>query len=94
MSLFRKPDNGLSDQHMLYRAVDTSRLEQDQIARAVARLFSSDDGRIVLSHLQALTFQRALMASAPEADLRYAEGQRALVAQILRLIDRGRNGAG
>ena len=73
-----------------FQAVDTSRLEQQEIARAYARLFRSDDGRTVLSHLQALTFQRALTPAAAEAELRYTEGQRALVAQILRLIGRGR----
>lgn len=65
--------------------------EQRDVERAFARLFSSDDGRRVLSHLQAMTFCRALGPSAPDEQLRYAEGQRALMANILRLIDRGRS---
>ena len=89
--LFRRaPLAGVNDHHLVTQGVDVSKMEQEQIARAFTRTFASDDGRIVLSHLQALTFQRAFAASAPESDLRYAEGQRALVAQILRLIDRGR----
>ncbi len=71
--------------------VDVSRLDQKEIAKSFARLFTSEDGKIVLSHLQAMTFQRSLTPSAAEAELRHAEGQRALVAQVLRLIDRGRN---
>jgi hypothetical protein len=89
---FRKPSSGLDPQHVLYQAAESSRIEHEQIARAFARLFSSDDGRLVLGHLQALTFQRALSSGALDTELRYAEGQRALVAQILRLIDKGRQG--
>jgi len=60
------------------------------IERTFARLFSTEDGRAVLAHLQVMTFSRAYGADASDQLLRYAEGQRALVAQILRLIDRGR----
>lgn len=76
---------------LLCLSTDTSKLEQKDIARCFARLFSTEDGKIVLSHLQSITFQRAHSCHAPEAELRHSEGQRALVAQILRLIDRGRN---
>ena len=90
-NLFRRaPLAGVNNRHVAAQGVDVSHMDQEHLARAFARAFSSDDGRIVLSHLQAITFQRAFAASAPESDLRYAEGQRALVAQILRLIDRGR----
>lgn len=59
--------------------------------RIFARCFSTDDGRMVLAHLQAMTFSRAYGPDAPDQSLRYAEGQRALVASILRLIDRGKS---
>jgi len=65
-------------------------LPQQDIERIFARLFSSDDGRKVLAHLQVITFSRAYGPDASDQQLRYAEGQRALVANILRLVDRGR----
>lgn len=68
-----------------------SRLEQKDIERAFTRLFSSEDGKKVLAWLQVMTFQRAASANAGEEQLRYMEGQRSLVASILRMIDRGRS---
>jgi hypothetical protein len=67
------------------------KLEQREVEKAFARLFSSDDGRKVLAHLQVMTFHRTLGPESSDAQLRYAEGQRSLIANILRLIDRGRN---
>lgn len=60
-----------------------------EVERCFARLFLSTDGKKVLAYLQALTFDRALGMDAPDAHLRYLEGQRAMMATILRLIDRG-----
>lgn len=65
-------------------------LSQEDVARIFARCFSTDDGRKVLSHLQVMTFSRAYGPESSDHQLRYAEGQRALVAQIMRLVDRGR----
>ena len=65
--------------------------ERRDVERAYARIFTSDDGKTVLGHLQNLTFARAYGADAPEGHLRYAEGQRALVGTILRLVNAGRN---
>ncbi len=79
------------EKDLMYRSVQPNRIEQRDIERAFARLFSSDDGRKVLAYLQATTFHRALGAASPDEELRYAEGQRSLVATILRLVDRGRN---
>jgi len=66
------------------------RADMQAIERAFARMFSTDDGRLVLGHLQSVTFCRALPADASDAQLRYYEGQRALVALTRRLIERGR----
>ncbi len=77
---------------IVYAVPDPGRMEMRDIERTYARLFSSDDGKRVLAHLQVMTFHRALGASSPDEQLRYIEGQRSLVATILRLIDRGRNG--
>lgn len=67
-----------------------SRLEQKDIERCFARLFATEDGKKVLAWLQVVTFQKVQGASTPDEQLRYAEGQRSLMATILRLIDRGR----
>lgn len=68
-----------------------SKFEQREIEKAFARLFSSEDGKRVLAYLQVITFNRVLTANTSDDQLRHVEGQRALVASILRLIDRGRN---
>ena len=78
-----------AETQMIY-AAHVAKLEQKDVERAFARLFSSDDGRKVLAWLQTMTFNRAQGASTSEEQLRYMEGQRAMVATILRLIDRGR----
>lgn len=65
--------------------------DRRDVEKAYARTFADDNGRVVLGHLQNLTFARAYAADAPEGQLRYAEGQRALVGTILRLVNAGRN---
>lgn len=78
----------LAPPHLLSRNPLNS--SQQDIERVFARLFTTEDGQKVLAHLQVMTFSRAYGPDAPDQTLRYAEGQRALVANILRLIDRGR----
>lgn len=75
---------------LVYDANFSAKLEARDIEKAYARLFSTEDGRKVLGHLQAITFHRALAPHSAEEELRYIEGQRAMMASILRLIDRGR----
>ena len=84
------PALDLTRKGLIHTPPDPGRVEMRAIERAFARLFSTEDGRLVLAHLQAVTFQRALGSASPDEQLRYAEGQRSLVAMILRLIDRGR----
>ena len=62
------------------------------LVRAFARCFREPDGERVLRHLRAVTVERALGPTSPEAHLRHLEGQRQLVAYILALIERGRRG--
>jgi hypothetical protein len=76
---------------VVYSLPDPRKLEMREIERSFARLFATEDGQKVLAHLQVITFQRALGAQTPDEQIRYAEGQRSMVATILRLIDRGRN---
>lgn len=87
-SLFKDRPN-TSD--LVYDAVERVKPDQQDIERTFARLFSSEDGRKVLSHLQVMGFHRVHAAGTSDDQLRYAEGQRAMVATILRLIDKGRN---
>ncbi|MAZ75706.1 MAG: hypothetical protein CMH31_00205 [Micavibrio sp.] len=68
-------------------------MEQKDMERVFTRLFSTDDGQRALSYLQVMTFQRAHGPNVSDEQLRYAEGQRSLVATILRMIDRGRGGS-
>ncbi len=68
-----------------------SRMEQKDIERSFARLFSTEEGRKVLAWLQVMTFQRAGGPGTTDEQLRYMEGQRSLMASILRMIDRGKS---
>lgn len=67
--------------------------EMPSVARAFARCFRNNDGDKVLAYLQKMTKGRVLPASADDAQLRYLEGQRALVTHIETLIERGRGSA-
>jgi hypothetical protein len=89
-TLAPEPETKQIENEFVYQAPE--RMEPRDVERMFARLFSTDDGRRVLSYLQAVTFQRALGPACADGHLRYTEGQRALVASILRLIDRGRRG--
>lgn len=65
---------------------------RQQLARAVARVFSGAEGEWVLAHLKALTLERCLGPDASDSMLRSLEGQRQLVHHILALAARGREG--
>lgn len=67
-----------------------ARYEREQVEKAYARLFATEDGRTVLGHLQSVAFMRAYSAESTDEQIRYAEGQRALVAHIMRLVNAGR----
>jgi len=64
---------------------------REDIVNCYARVFSSDDGKKVLDHLQRTTFLRSYGPEIPDEMLRHTEGQRALVQQIIRLTDMGRS---
>lgn len=69
-----------------------SRSDQKDIERLFARLFSTEDGSKALAYLQYTTFQKAYGINASCDQLRYMEGQRAFLANIMRLVERGRQG--
>lgn len=79
-----------AEKGLVHKPYEPNKSELREIEKAFARLFLTDDGQKVLSHLQVITFNRALGPTSPEEQLRYLEGQRSMVATILRLIDRGR----
>lgn len=80
-----------AERGLIHGPYEPSKAELRETEKAFARLFATEDGQKVLSHLQVITFQRALGPGVADDQLRYLEGQRAMVATILRLIDRGRN---
>lgn len=61
-----------------------------ELTRSFARCFAGEDGKKVLQHLRAITFDRCFGPETEEGILRYAEGQRALVAHIEMLCKRAR----
>ncbi|HPF78383.1 MAG TPA: hypothetical protein PLF01_03725 [Alphaproteobacteria bacterium] len=69
-----------------------SKQDQKNIERLFARLFSTEDGRNVLAYLHYSVFQRAFGSNVTDEQLRFSEGQRAMIANISRLIERGRQG--
>ncbi len=92
--MFRKDNCAFLDGYedgVVYKPDSLACRDMREVEKAFARLFSSDDGLRVLAHLRSITFERALGAGAADAQLRYVEGQRALLAEVLRLVDRGKN---
>ena len=94
MDIFKKSYEPLpykNNDDLIYAVKNPAKQELQEIEKSFARVFATPDGERVLGHLQTITFQRALGAGAADEQLRYLEGQRAMVASILRLIDRGCN---
>lgn len=88
--LFSRSNATEIEQSAIYTS-QISRLEQKEIERSFARLFSTEEGKKVLAWLQVMTFQRTSGSNTTDEQLRYMEGQRGLVASILRMIDRGKH---
>lgn len=89
MLFSRKNISGEAETTIAYTS-GIARHEQRDIEHAFARLFSSEDGKKVLAWLQVMTFHRAATSQTSEEQLRHMEGQRSLVATILRMIDNGK----
>ncbi len=75
-----------------YEAEDITRLDAAAIDRAFARCFVTADGKRVISYLQNQVFARALSEQSTNDQLRFREGQRSLLARILKMIERGKRG--
>lgn len=67
-------------------------MDYETLAIAFARCFQTVSGQKVLAHLIKITRGRVLGCEASDAELRFVEGQRALVAQIEAFINQGKNG--
>jgi len=62
----------------------------DDLIRSFTRCFKGTDGLFVLGHLRQVILDRRLGPAATDAELRFLEGQRSVVAHILSMVDRGR----
>ncbi len=56
----------------------------------LTRLFTSSDGKEVLTYLKSLTQERILPPTASDSELRFLEGQRFLVHTIETLVRQGK----
>lgn len=63
-----------------------------ELTQNYARCFSTVDGQKVLTHLRAITLNRALGPKSKSSLLRHLEGQRQLVSFVEAQINRGRHG--
>jgi hypothetical protein len=63
-----------------------------EVCRAAAACLGTAHGRRLLRHLRQSFLDRRLAPSVTDAELRHVEGQRSVVAHLLRLIERGRDG--
>lgn len=64
-----------------------------ELCRAAAACLGTSNGRLLLRHLRQTFLDRRLPPTASGAELRHVEGQRSVVAHLVRLIERGRDGA-
>ena len=64
---------------------DTNKMSDEEIRQAFIRCFTSREGQIALSFLKKITLNRFLGPHSTADELRYLEGQRQLVAQIINL---------
>lgn len=62
----------------------------DDLARSAAACLQTPQGRHLLRHLERRFLERRVPPSASDAELRHAEGQRAVVSHLLHLVERGR----
>lgn len=61
-----------------------------ELQHSFVRAFGANDGQDVLAYLRSITIDKTLPATCSDAELRWAEAQRALVRHILNMIERGR----
>ena len=64
-------------------------IDSDELARVFARCLAKGDGDVALRHLRQTFLDRRMGPNASDAELRFLEGQRSVVAYILSMIQRG-----
>ena len=67
-------------------------VEHKTLEQLASRVFANDDGERLLRHLEALTMQRVVSPDCATSVLWHLEGQRFLVNQLRRLVDKGTKG--
>ena len=73
------------------QARPSSETDDNELIRSFARCFRSTDGGVVLDHLRQTILDRRLGPKASDAELRFLEGQRSVVAHIVSMLERGRS---
>jgi hypothetical protein len=63
----------------------------EDLAQCAARLFASQDGQRLLTHLEKVFLLRRVPPQTSDQELRHIEGQRSLVAHLQSLAARGRS---
>lgn len=76
-----------------FDADDTQPADADdnELIRAYARCFKGVDGDLILKHLRQTILDRRLGPNASDAELRFLEGQRSVVAHVISMLERSRS---
>lgn len=75
----------LEDDRTLNREAEETKELDSGLRANFSRVFDSEEGQSVISHLKSITLFRSLGPGASDAALRHLEGQRQLVTYILAL---------
>ncbi|MBC6497014.1 MAG: hypothetical protein GDA54_01650 [Alphaproteobacteria bacterium GM7ARS4] len=71
----------------------TPRYDEETIARCAEHVFAQEEGQCLLAYLRGITIDRVLSPACDDATLRHVEGQRYLVARLIRWSE-GRTSSG
>ena len=89
MTQDKLPSNDGWDGLRLTQPEQTQHVDQDDVDRLYLRVFGSDDGQKLLTHLRSLTIEQPTWYPGEEASHGYArEGQNSLVREIERRMQR------
>lgn len=72
-------------------SAQTVDVDKNELMRSFTRCFRGADGAIVLSHLRQTILERRLGPKASDAELRFLEGQRSVVAHIISMLEQSRS---
>lgn len=89
----RRSDGDIGREGWNWFDIDVDRkaaIDDDDLVRSFTRCFKGSDGAMVLQHLRQTILDRRLGPGSSDAELRFLEGQRTVVAHILSMVDRGK----